>query len=168
VAFGEENQKMGALKPEPLSDMPNTTQLRARRFGRRPFLFLAVIVVGGLILSTVRLVPNCTDQRTTDLVVQILRDQLGIKGDLSLHNVRQVSGGFFQQRYTCVPKLSGAGDENSLLTLTAKQVTYTSELTADTKRHYVTARLGLPRGGSAAREGIHPPRPTYGSQSRTI
>jgi hypothetical protein len=86
-------------------------------------------------------VPGCTDHRTVELALQILRDQLHISGDLSLQHIRTESGGIFAHKYECAADVRGITKPSNLLDLQYTQIYYTSEVTEDTHRHYVTARM---------------------------
>jgi hypothetical protein len=85
--------------------------------------------------------PGCDDQRTRELVLQILRDQFHISGELLLQNIRTESGGVFAKRHECAAEVQGINGPASVLGLRFNQVYYTSEVTEDTQRQYVTARM---------------------------
>lgn len=106
------------------------------------WIALAVLVVcGGAFLFLWVPVPSCDDQRTTKLVLQILRDQLHISGELSLRDIRTESGGVLTKKYECAADVHGISEPSGVLGLRFNQVYYTSEVTEDTHRQYVTARM---------------------------
>jgi len=109
---------------------------------------LILVAIAGIaafgIVSVLPTVPSCTDRRTIELVLQVLRDQLAVPGNLSLANIRVRSGWLFGREWACAAEVDGISGPTSLAGVKFNQVTYTSEITADTRRLYVTARMGPP------------------------
>jgi hypothetical protein len=89
--------------------------------------------------------PSCTAPETLGLVKTILSDQLGLGTEISVQNVRVTSGNIFSRRYECDAEVSGlagaTAEAGKMFGVSLKWVHYTSEITADTGRQYVTARL---------------------------
>lgn len=102
---------------------------------------LAAVAIGGAAISTVRLVPSCTDGRTTALVVKILSDELHVPGHLALHNIRVLSGSMLSGHWDCEAEVHGITGPDTAFGVKFNQVRYSSQVTADTHRQYVTARI---------------------------
>jgi hypothetical protein len=110
---------------------------------RRLKLTLLILVgAAAIIASQIRLVPGCTNHNTIDLVRSIITNQFKLPHDVKLSNIRTISGWYFGSRYECAAELSSDDPSFKLLKYVANQVTYSSEITDDTHRQYVTAKLG--------------------------
>ena len=109
------------------------------------------LIGGGLLFLVLRnQAPSCIDSRTKSLVIKILHDQFHMLGDLSLKNIRVLSGSLFGTGWKCEAQIAGITDSSDnqsmlaalkLLGMKFDQVRYDSTVTADTHRQYVTARL---------------------------
>jgi hypothetical protein len=106
---------------------------------------VGAVVLAALFAAGIRArVPDCADPRTKALVVQILR-QMEVQGDLVLSNVTSRADGWLEPRYECQAEVVGITEGRGFLALLGLRqvlVTYRSEVTEDTRQHYVTARLG--------------------------
>lgn len=102
---------------------------------------VAVCIVGFVAFSVLRNPARpCDDGAVLDVVRQIMTQQLGVTGTPALRNIRVIAGGAFDRRYECQAEANGI-DEPSLFGVAITQVRYTSEVTEDTRRIYVTARM---------------------------
>ena len=102
---------------------------------------IAVLSGTAFLLANANPAGKCEDPTVTDLVIQILGEQLKVTGQPKLANIRKMSGGWLDQRYECVADIKGGSGPDSLAGLAFSQVSYTSEITLPDRRQYVTARL---------------------------
>jgi hypothetical protein len=106
---------------------------------------LALLVVSIVVYRNEAVPPDCSSQATVDLVKKILIEQFKLSNDIQLANIRTSRGGLLASRFECdgtVQARSGG--------LELRPVRYTSEITEDSHRHYVTAQVfpGLSEGNS--------------------
>ncbi|WP_155723312.1 hypothetical protein [Gluconobacter potus] len=85
--------------------------------------------------------PSCSSAEVERLTVEILGEQLKIPGSLSLTNIIEKSGGFFGVNRVCEADIQGIQGGTEMFGVKLNRVRYTSSVTQDTRRVYVTAKL---------------------------
>lgn len=108
------------------------------RFG---LLAVAVLGIGAWFYHASYVPPDCSSEATLDLVKKILTKQFKLPSDIHIVNIRTVSGGLFARRFECDATVTGDLSGLTFLGVAPNGVHYTSEITEDTRRHYVTARV---------------------------
>jgi hypothetical protein len=108
-------------------------------------LMLSVVVLillgAGVFLYREQAVPpDCSNIATIDLVRQILIGQFKYPVRVQIANIRTTQGGLFTPRFECEATIEGDLSAQSFLGFEMRAVHYTSEITEDTHRHYVTAQ----------------------------
>jgi hypothetical protein len=103
-------------------------------------VILALVGVGGYLYRSATVPPDCGDAATLGLVRTILVKQFDFPKEIQIINIRTVTGGLFATRFECDATVEGVPDTETLLGFAPKGVHYTSEITEDTHRHYVTAQ----------------------------
>lgn len=111
---------------------------RPLRFG---LLAIAVLGLGAWFYYASYVPPDCSSKATLDQVKKILTEQLKLPSDIRIMNIRTVAGGLFAHRFECDAAVTGDLSELTVLGIAPNGVHYTSEITEDTRRHYVTARV---------------------------
>lgn len=101
----------------------------------------AFALAGGAVLYFKNPAYSCSNPEVTSLAVNILGTQMKIPGNLSLTNIVQKSGGFFGNGYVCEAEIEGVEGDTTLFGTKLNRVRYTSQVTQDTHRVYVTAQL---------------------------
>lgn len=101
--------------------------------------FVAASTVGVLYFKNPS--PPCSDQEVTELTIQVLGQQLKIPGKLSLSNIIEKSGGFFGTEHVCEADIQGIDGDFGFLGVKFNRVRYTSSVTQDSHRLYVTAKI---------------------------
>lgn len=103
-------------------------------------VMLAVLSTGVYLYRAQTVPPDCSNIATIDLVRQILVGQFKYPTQIQIANIRTTQGGFFAARYECDATVVGDLSEQSFLGVEMRAVHYTSEITEDSHRHYVTAK----------------------------
>lgn len=87
--------------------------------------------------------PDCSSPATISLVRQILIGQFKYQRLIRIANIRTSQGGMFAPRFECDASIEGDLSGQSFGGVAVGAVHYTSEITEDTHRHYVTAKPQL-------------------------
>ena len=85
--------------------------------------------------------PACSDRPTTNLVKKILVEQFKYPVSIKIDNVRTSQGSLFGNRFECDASIEGDLSAQTFLGVEMHAVHYTSEITEDTHRQFVTAQL---------------------------
>jgi hypothetical protein len=102
---------------------------------------LGCLLSGGAYVYWAQTVPpSCSSQTTTNLVKKILVEQFSYPANIEISNIRTTLGGLFASRFECDATIDGDLSGQAFGGLEMRAVHYTSEITEDTHRHYVTAK----------------------------